>query len=758
MKTTGLALGLAAVAAVAAPGDTINPYSPSYGHPYRHGVVPTREVHQKMKAWEAAHASTFATSTNTLYYGGGTSSSNQGNVGVANSNIKVYLVFYGSGWGSQSTNGNGDAVFSGDPDGAAPVTQEMFKGIGTGGELWSADLTQWCQGIASGSSSCPTGTSASSFVPYMSGGILAGVWEDTSASTPINADGHTLALEAIKAAQHFGNTTPASNRYAYYVIMSAHGDDPDNYQSPTQGYCAWHDWNGDTSLSGGAASSSVGDIAFSNQPYNMDMGSSCGVGFVNSPGTLDGWTMTLGHEWHETASDYFPAGGWTASSGQENSDECAWIAAGSAGGAANVAMGTGTFTEQASWSNDTNNCAISHAIVSHGGTVTVTANNGSVSTAENTAVNGTLSASDSAGNALSFSIVANPSHGTVTINNLSTGAFTYTPAANYSGSDSFTFKATDSVTGTVSNTATESETVTSTVNATPTAGNGSVTTTANTAVSGTLSASDTDGDALSFAIVASPVNGTVTITNSSTGAFTYTPNSGFSGSDSFTFHATDSAGNVSNTATESVTVNSVANATPTASNGTVTTTAGTAVKGTLSASDTDGDALTFAVVANPGHGTVSITNTATGAFTYTPASGYSGSDSFTFHATDSVGNVSNTATESVTVNPVSSGCPTGYTKYTGSISQGYDVYEPNNNYYHTSVSGYNSGVLSGPSGTDFDLYLWKWNSSRGWQIVASSTGPTSSETINYYGGSGYYEWDIYAYSGSGNFQFCLKHP
>jgi serine protease len=657
----GLVLGATAATVLAAPSaPETNPYAPSYDHPYRHGVVPTREVHEKMKAWEKAHAVGQATSTNTLFYRGGTSSSNQGNVGVANGRMKVYLVFYGTGWGTQSTNANGDAVFSGDASGAAVAAQEMFKGIGTGGELWSAELTQWCQGASSGVSSCPGTTAASNFVPYMSGGILAGVWEDTSATTPINATGHTLALEAIKAAQHFGNTTPASNRYAYYVIMSAHGDDPDNYKSPTQGYCAWHDWNGDTSLSGGAASSSVGDIAFSNQPYNIDMGASCGVGFVNSPGTLDGWTMTLGHEWHETASDYFPAGGWTANSGYENSDECAWIAAGSAGGAANVAMGTGTFTEQASWSNDTNNCAISHAIVSHGGTVTVTASNGSVSTAQNTPVNGTLSASDSAGNAISFAIVANPAHGSVTINNLSTGAFTYTPASGYAGSDSFTFKATDSVTGTVSNTATESETVTSTVN-----------------------------------------------------------------------HA------------------------PVASNGSVTTTTGTAVNGTLSASDQDGNALTFSVVTAPAHGTVTITNASTGAFTYTPASGYSGSDSFTFKAND--GQVdSNTATESVTVN-AAGGCATGYTSYTGNITQGSDVYEPNGTYYQTTVSGTNSGILSGPSGKDFDLYLYKWNGSR-WAVVASSTGSTANETINYSGTAGYYEWDIYAYSGSGAFSLCLKHP
>jgi len=644
-----------------------NPYAPRYGHPYRHGAVPMRGTLEKMKHWRSTHASTQATGTNTLYYRGGTSSSSQGNVGVMNGVTKVYLVFYGSGWGTEGTNSNGDATFSGDPDGAAPVAQEMFKDIGTGGETWSADLTQWCQGISSGANSCPSGTPSSDFVPYQSNGssgILAGVWEDTSATTPIDATGHQLALEAIKAAQHFGNTTPASNRHAYYVIMSAHGDDPDNYQSSTQGYCAWHDWTGDSSLSGGgAASSSVGDIAFSNQPYNMDVGSSCGVGFVNSPGTLDGWTMTLGHEWHEMVSDQFPAGGWTANSGYENSDECAWISSGQ-GAAANVQLGNGTFTEQSSWSNDTNECDISHAILTHGGS-----------------------------------------------------------------------------------------------NSVPTASNGSVTTNENTAVSGTLSASDSDGDTLTFSIVSQPSHGTVSITNTSTGAFTYTPNSNYYGSDSFTFEATDSAGQASNTATESVTVIQAGggNAVPTASNGSVSTNENTAASGTLSASDSDGDTLTFSIVGQPSHGSVSITNSSTGTFTYTPNSNYYGSDSFTFEATDSAGQASNTATESVTVNQVSSGCASGFTKYTGSVSQGNDSYQPNNNYYQ-AASGYERGRLSGPSGTDFDLYLYQYSYYWGWQTVASSTSNTSSESIDYNGASGYYIWDIYAYSGSGNYTFCLQHP
>ena len=95
---------------------------------------------------------------------------------------------------------------------------------------------------------------------------------------------------------------------------------------------------------------------------------------------------------------------------------------------------------------------------------------------------------------------------------------------------------------------------------------------------------------------------------------------------------------------------------PTASNGSVSTNENTAVSGTLAATASGGASLTFAVVAQPAHGTVTLTNAATGAFTYTPASGYTGSDSFTFDAKDSAG-TSNVATESVTVNAAGTGKP-----------------------------------------------------------------------------------------------------
>ncbi len=65
----------------------------------------------------------------------------------------------------------------------------------------------------------------------------------------------------------------------------------------------------------------------------------------------------------------------------------------------------------------------------------------------------------------------------------------------------------------------------------------------------------------------------------------------------------------------------------------------------LSASDPDGDALTYTIVSGPSHGALGGTGAAR---TYTPAAGYSGTDSFTFKASDGALD-SNTATVSITV-------------------------------------------------------------------------------------------------------------
>ncbi len=299
--------GLAAVAqATPAPGGgsstaTANPFDPANQHNYRHGVVPTVAQSAKIKAYQQAHPN--AAATNTLSYGGGIDG-----IGVTSGTPKVYLVFWGTQWGTQSTDSGGNLTFSGDPNSGAPYIQKMFKGLGTGGETWSGVMTQYCDGsgVSTGATSCPSGAA---HVGYPTSGAFAGVWYDNSGAEPSAASGNQLANEAIKAAAHFGNTNASANRYAQYDILSPHGTDPDNYQ--TQGFCAWHDYNGDSTLSGGAASSPYGDVSFTNMPYVMDAGSSCGQNFVNSNGTLDGYSIVNGHEYAETITDQNPAGGWT---------------------------------------------------------------------------------------------------------------------------------------------------------------------------------------------------------------------------------------------------------------------------------------------------------------------------------------------------------------------------------------------------------------------------------------------------------------
>jgi hypothetical protein len=362
----GLQVGPASGSAGAPSGVVTNPYSPAYGHTYRHGVVPTIAQNEKMKSYAASHSAPTGptvTGQETLAFGGGIDG-----IGVTSGTPKIYLVFWGSQWGTQGTDGNGNLTFTADSTGGAPYIQKLFKGLGTGGELWSGTMTQYCDGplVATLATSCPSGAP---HVGYPTGGAFAGVWYDNSAAEPTVADGHQIGQEAVNAAAHFGNTTPASNRYVQYDVLSAPGLNPDGYQ--TGGFCAWHDYNGDTTLSGGPVTSPYGDIAFSNMPYVMDVGSTCGAGFVNSPGILDGYSIVNGHEHAETVTDQNPAGGWTnhtgsSFDGQENGDECAWISSGQ-GASANVAMGTGNFAMQSTWSNDTNRCDISHPIV---GTVT----------------------------------------------------------------------------------------------------------------------------------------------------------------------------------------------------------------------------------------------------------------------------------------------------------------------------------------------------------------------------------------------------
>ncbi len=69
------------------------------------------------------------------------------------------------------------------------------------------------------------------------------------------------------------------------------------------------------------------------------------------------------------------------------------------------------------------------------------ADDGSETVAEDGALNGTVTGSDPEGSLLTFAVEFGPSNGTLVLN--ANGTYTYTPDANFHGTDTFTFRASD---------------------------------------------------------------------------------------------------------------------------------------------------------------------------------------------------------------------------------------------------------------------------------------------------------------------------
>lgn len=91
------------------------------------------------------------------------------------------------------------------------------------------------------------------------------------------------------------------------------------------------------------------------------------------------------------------------------------------------------------------------------------------------------------------------------------------------------------------------------------------------------------------------------------------------------------------------------------------------------------------------------------------------------------------------------------------LAAGATHYQPCGTFYFSAGSGTHNGHLRGPAGTDFDLYLWKWNGAS-WVQVASATTASNNENISYGGTSGYYLWGVVSFSGSGTYHFYNSHP
>jgi serine protease len=261
--------------------------------------------------------------TNLSYHGG------TGGTGVETA-PRIYLVFWGSQWAN-------------DPSGEAAILERFFGGLG--GSSWLNTVTQYCQGVPTGTVFCngagsPAESTAAGF---------AGFWYDNTSAAPSHPRQSQLAAEAVVAAAHFGNTTAVSNDNAQYVIATATGNSSRGFKTQ---YCAYHS----------STSSSYGNVAYTNLPYITDAGASCGANF-NGLGPDAGITIVSGHEAAETMTDPFPSTGWVDGSGAEIGDKCAWISTGQ-GAAADVALSTGTYPVQSLWSNgfnsDLGGCVLSY--------------------------------------------------------------------------------------------------------------------------------------------------------------------------------------------------------------------------------------------------------------------------------------------------------------------------------------------------------------------------------------------------------------
>jgi len=217
---------------------------------------------------------------------------------------KVYLVFWGSQWDS-------------DGNGVQSYLTNFFSGVGTGSDSWSTIMTQY--------------TDNSGSRPSFNGSVLGGTWVDNGAAAPSNASANDISNEANNGAAHFGVSGPDADVF----VVSPSGTSPDGF--PNTGFCAWHDWNG--------------NVAFTNMPYVLDAGASCGANSVQNQ--LDGFSIVGGHEYAEAVTDPEPPSGWVASDGEENGDLCAWM------NLSALSLSTGSFAVQPTWSNAAGGCATS---------------------------------------------------------------------------------------------------------------------------------------------------------------------------------------------------------------------------------------------------------------------------------------------------------------------------------------------------------------------------------------------------------------
>ena len=260
------------------------------------------------------------------------------------------------------------------------------------------------------------------------------------------------------------------------------------------------------------------------------------------------------------------------------------------------------------------------------------------------AVNGVLIASQGTA-PYNFTYMSGPLHGTITSFNSTTGQFAYQPNVGYSGPDGFTYSATDSTLSgpCQSFTANVGIIVDPNLILNPL----SVGLCMDGVKQSQLMASG-GIPSYSFTSLGGPSHGSFTQFDQSTGQFIYKPATNYSGPDSFIAKVTDQVG-CSNTGVIGIIVNPEIITAPFS----LTACSGGSVLGTFQATGGNGS-YTFAF-SSPAHGF--ITPVGSNQFVYTPVSGFVGTDSFTYTATQNILGGCTSDPQTVTINVTSSIAP-----------------------------------------------------------------------------------------------------
>jgi Tfp pilus tip-associated adhesin PilY1 len=252
------------------------------------------------------------------------------------------------------------------------------------------------------------------------------------------------------------------------------------------------------------------------------------------------------------------------------------------------------------------------------------------------------------------------SNGTLTSNG--GGSYTYTPNANFFGTETLSYVLDDGVgDGTKTDTATVTIDVTQ-VDDAPVAVDDTGSTPEDTSVDIDVFANDSEVDstgtnlspgALTIKGIVQPANGTVTDIG---GQLRYTPDADFFGADTFSYTVEDGVNTNGQeaSATVTVTVNQVDDP-PSVANDSATTAEDTPVDVDVFSNDTEVDStgdpvspgdLAFKSFTQPANGTVTD---AGGRLRYTPDADFTGTDTFTYTAEDGVNTNGEDATATVTV-------------------------------------------------------------------------------------------------------------